>query len=93
MSTTAPGSLALALSILRSEGLRATVNRVLDRAAETRRVRALQQLTHGEVGVLTQLDPPPVLNLSPIPLSPRRGGSPKSGSSTCRTAANVHMVE
>jgi len=75
VSTTPRSSLALALSVLRSEGLRATVNRVLDRAEETRRVRALRQLTHGDVCAVTQLDPPPVLNLSPIPLSPRRGGS------------------
>lgn len=75
MSTTSHGSFALVLSVLRSEGLRATVNRVLDRVEETRRVRGLQQLTHGDVRAMTQLDPPTVLNLSPIPLSPRRGGS------------------
>ena len=75
MSTTSRGSFALALSVLRSEGLRATMNRVFDRVEESRRVRALQQLTHGDVRVVTQLDPPTVLNLFPVPLSPRRGGS------------------
>jgi glycosyltransferase involved in cell wall biosynthesis len=75
MSTTSRGPFALALSVLRSEGLRATVNRTLDRVEEIRRVRALQQLAHGDFGIVTQLDPPTVLNLSPIPLSPRRGGS------------------
>jgi len=75
VSTTSRGSFALALSVLRSEGLRATVNRVLDRVEEIRRVRALQQLTRDDVRAVTRLEPPIVLNLSPIPLSPRRGGS------------------
>jgi hypothetical protein len=63
--------LGLVLRLLRCEGWRAVRDRVLDRCAEHRRMAALPRLGSSD----EQLAPAPVLNLSPLPMAPRRGGS------------------
>jgi glycosyltransferase involved in cell wall biosynthesis len=67
--------LGLTLRILRDEGLQAVRNRFMDRAAEKKRLRELEPLSlHG--GRLSfDSEPAPVLNVSPTPPSPKRGGS------------------
>lgn len=68
--------LGLGLRILREEGLRAVSNRTRDRREEKKRLKRLKRLTIGGDGALSiDFDAPPVLNLSPIPPSPKRGGS------------------
>ena len=67
--------LQVTLEIARSEGFSAAFNRVLDRAAERARLRSLQRLDLSDGSRVFTGSAPPVLNLSPIPPSPRRGGS------------------
>ena len=75
MFADATSTLRAALEVLRSEGLRSALNRVLDRGSEWSRSRRLLALGPG-VGVLWPDEGAlPVLNLSPVPPSPRRGGS------------------
>ncbi len=75
MSSSFRGFLALAIEVLRSEGPRAVANRALDRLSDARRLRSLRHLTRGDLRLVTQHHPPPVLNVVSIPPSPKRGGS------------------
>ena len=68
-------SSALVIEVLRSEGPRAVINRMRDRWRESVRRRGLVRLDTGEHGLGLDAASPPVLNLSPIPPAPKRGGS------------------
>lgn len=68
-------SLGVVLDVLRSEGPRAVANRILDRWQEARRRRRLAPLRTGARGIEFDDAPPLILNLSPLPLAPKRGGS------------------
>ncbi len=70
------GSTVSALfSVVRHEGLRAARDRVLDRREGARRIRQMRVTTGRQTGGNGDLEPAPVVNLSPIPPYPRRGGA------------------
>ena len=75
MSEEAAGSLALVFRLLRDEGPRAVRDRVIDRWQETRRLRRLETLIEEDGRLNHEFQPPPVLNVSPTPPSPKRGGA------------------
>jgi glycosyltransferase involved in cell wall biosynthesis len=76
MATGEPKTLlGLTLKVLRNEGLEAVRNRSRDRAEEKRRLRQLQPLSVVHGGLSIDAPPAPVLNVSPTPPSPKRGGS------------------
>jgi len=75
MSDETGGSLALVLRLLRDEGPRAVWNRVIDRWEESHRLRRLGTLIEDNGRLSIDFDPPPVLNVSPTPPSPKRGGA------------------
>jgi glycosyltransferase involved in cell wall biosynthesis len=62
--------LILTLRLLRTEGWRAVRDRLIDRLAERIRAGELHKLD-----LAHQTFAPPVLNLSPLPMAPRRGGA------------------
>ena len=67
--------LTLTLQMLRDEGPRAVWNRVLDLREERRRLRGLTELAEKGGRLSIDFEPPPVLNVSPLPPSPKRGGA------------------
>jgi glycosyltransferase involved in cell wall biosynthesis len=67
--------LGLALRVLRDEGLEAVRNRSRDRAEEKKRLRQLVHLTVRDGKLSIDFEPAPILNVSPTPPSPKRGGS------------------
>jgi len=75
MRDVAGGSSALFFRLLRDEGLRAVRDRAIDRWSERIRLRRLETLTERDGNLSLEFEPPPVLNLSPIPPSPKRGGA------------------
>ncbi len=75
MSEEPRGSPALILRLLRDEGSRAVRDRVIDRWEEWNRLRRLEALTERDGRLSIEFEPPPVLNVSPTPPSPKRGGA------------------
>jgi len=76
MRTHKPKSmLGLTLRILRDEGVQAVQNRSIDRAKEKNRLKKLKGLNVIDGHLSIDFEPPPVLNVSPTPPSPKRGGS------------------
>lgn len=75
MSDVWGSSPALVLRLLRDEGLRAVRDRVNDRREERNRLRGLETLTVRDGRLSIDVEPPPVLNVSPTPPSPKRGGA------------------
>lgn len=75
MPADAKATLRAAFEVLRSEGLRPALNRAFDRGSEWSRSLRLKNLDIGDGRSLKAEGEPPVLNLSPIPPSPSRGGS------------------
>ena len=69
------GSAALILRLLRDEGPRAVRDRVIDRWEERNRLRRLETLAERDGRLSIDFEPPPVLNVSPTPPSPKRGGA------------------
>jgi glycosyltransferase involved in cell wall biosynthesis len=65
-----PGQ-ALVLQLLRNEGWRAVRDRAAERMSERYRSAGLSKLDLAD----QSLAPPPVLNLSPLAMAPRRGGA------------------
>jgi glycosyltransferase involved in cell wall biosynthesis len=68
-------SSALVIEVLRSEGPRAVADRMRDRWQESFRRRRLVRLDTDAHDLGLDAASPPVLNLSPIPPAPKRGGS------------------
>jgi glycosyltransferase involved in cell wall biosynthesis len=62
---------SLLLQLLRNEGIRSVLSRIADRMAERSRRSRLNGIDLAN----QSLAPPPVLNLSPLPMAPRRGGA------------------
>jgi glycosyltransferase involved in cell wall biosynthesis len=76
MSTSESKSLlGLTLRILRDEGLQAVWNRSKDRAEEKKRLGRLAHLTVRDGELSLDFERAAVLNVSPTPPSPKRGGS------------------
>jgi len=67
--------LALASRLLLDEGPQAIWNRVQDRMEEKKRLRGLPRLRENQGRLSIAFASPPVLNVSPLPPSPKRGGS------------------
>ncbi len=70
-----PNALALFGRVLRNEGPLAVRDRILDRFEEARRQRALVPITSLDDSEFSGATRPRVLNVSPFPVSPKRGGS------------------
>jgi glycosyltransferase involved in cell wall biosynthesis len=66
---------SLFAQVVRTEGPKAARDRVMDRLSEMRRRRSLDRLQMDARGFDLDFEPPPVINISPIPISPNRGGS------------------
>ena len=75
MSDVLGGSPTLVLRLLRDEGPRAVRDRVIDRWEERNRLRSLETLTERDGRLSIDFESPPVLNVSPTPPSPKRGGA------------------
>ena len=75
MTEKSGSSLALAIRLFLHEGPRALWNRAQDRLEEKDRLRGLPTLREDKGGLSIDFEPPPVLNVSPIPPSPKRGGA------------------
>lgn len=73
--TQSKSALALAGHLLLEEGPQAMWNRVQDRMEEKKRLRGLPRLRENQGRLSTAFESPPVLNVSPLPPSPKRGGS------------------
>ena len=75
MTEEARSSLALAVGLLLDEGPRALWNRTQDRLEENKRLRRLPRLREDRGRLSIDVEPAPVLNVSPLPPSPKRGGA------------------
>lgn len=75
MTEESNGSLELAVRILVDEGPRALWSRAQDRIEENIRLRRLPRLREDQGRLSIDFESPPVLNVSPLPPSPKRGGA------------------
>jgi len=75
MSNETGNSASLVLDLLRDEGPRAVRDRVIDRWQERRRLNRLETLAEIDGRLSLEFELPPVLNVSPTPPSPKRGGA------------------
>lgn len=75
MTDESKSSLALAVRLLLDEGPRALWNRTQDRLEEIKRLRRLPRLLEDRGRLSIDVELPPVLNVSPLPPSPKRGGA------------------
>ena len=75
MTEESKSSLALAVRLFLDEGPRALWNRALDRREEKIRLRRLPRLREDHGRLSGAIGSPPVLNVSSLPPSPKRGGA------------------